>query len=140
MKTAKAYTVKKISPAEIFGSKSLVGAAEVAHLKKKVCIKFSKTDFFSYEGVAFYAIHFEDITVLRHIKDLSDFSMKSKCTWKFGFVNKTTGEISLLFGGHSVADKNSVRELFKIAADVVKYKFQDDKLITFSMQNKSQHI
>lgn len=135
MKTAKAYTVKEISAAEIFGIDSFVSAAEIEHLKKKAKVKFSKIDFFSSEGITFYAIHMEDITVLRHIKDLSPFTIKSKSTWKFGFVDKSTGKINLLFGGHTVANKNSCRDLFKIALDVVKYRYQDnDKLITFSIQ------
>jgi ethanolamine utilization microcompartment shell protein EutS len=135
MKTVKAYTIKEVSARELFDSKSRsLTSAEIDALKRKILDCENKVHFFTREGITFYVSYTNDITILSGITDMIKKTRKS--SWKFGFVNRITGKIVLLFGGHVVADENSVKDVFKITSEVVKLRFNDPELIPFSIKNK----
>ena len=63
--------------------------------------------------------------------------MSGSDLWKFGFVNKKTGEITLLFGGYFIANnRKEAFKYFEIAKVVATKKYADkEELVTFAMKD-----
>ncbi len=139
MKTVKAYETKLVTARELFsmtyGTHELYSDSEIESMKKKVVerlkLKMASIEFYENEGIIFYSHTFieeegpnkgDSITTINHLKDYSVLSGGE--LWKFGFINKKTGEITLLFGGNCVAKgRNEAFKYFEIAKVVTENKF-----------------
>lgn len=138
MKTVKATETKSISARELFsltyGTRELYTQEKISSLKKKVKLKTANAEFFESDGVVFFASLIEGsgdnkghhLTMINFINDFS-YSMSSKKElWRFGFVNRKTGEITLLFGGQCVANgRNEAFHFYEIAKVVTNKKFEN---------------
>jgi hypothetical protein len=148
MKTVKAYDTKTISPRELFSltysTKELFTFEKIEEMKCKIIESLNpkgeiEIEFFENEGVVFYCSSFkENGKKLTTINDLKDYSIISGGElWKFGFVNRKTGNITLLFGGHFIArNRQEAFKYFEIAEVVTSNKFEDSKdLIAFAIKD-----
>lgn len=147
MKTVKSYSIKEVTGKELFKTniptRDLYSASQLENIKSKITTDANKigdkVDFLEDDGIIFYAYNDlkEDFTVLRHLRRMPKlFENDQHARWCFGFVNRETGKISLLFGGHSVADEASAHDVFNIARQVVQKRFPSlaKHLITFSIK------
>lgn len=135
-RTVKPQETKLITARELFSmsyaTSELYTKEKIASMKKKaiekMVLKKTSYEFFENEGVIFFS-HDEknkedEITVLDYLKDYSLTSHGD--LWRFGFVNRKTGQITLLFGGNCVAKgKTEAFRYFKIAKIVTTNKFEN---------------
>ena len=145
MKTVKAAQTKSISAKELFsmtyGTYEMYKQERISVMKQKVKERMEDAEFYENDGVIFYTATIKGeekkdntLTIIDIIKDFT-YTMKAKKElWKFGFVNKKTGEITLLFDGEGVATcQNEAFKFYEIAKVVTNVKFQNKSdLITFA--------
>ena len=142
MRTIKPYKTIEVTPKELFGNVTELSSKEVKVLKDSLRKEAHKDNcsisFLKSDGITLYVYDLrmkeDNIKVLNSITNKIH---KNSNSWKFGFMHKTSGKILLLFGGYTVADKESAIDVFKIACSIVKERFQPketEELITFSIQ------
>lgn len=148
-KTVKAHEIKNITAKELFsmtyGTRELYSDQQIETLKTKITnrikMKMASVEFYENDGVVYYAHTFvepegpnkgDEITTINYIKDYSVMSAGE--LWKFGFLNKKTGEITLLFGGNCVAKgRSEAFKFFEIAKIVTTHKFKNSSdLVPFA--------
>jgi hypothetical protein len=142
-KTVKASEEKMITARELFsmtyGTRELYTDEKIDAMKKRILEKFAKkreklsvVEFYENDGVIFYASANAEkggeFTSIDYIKDYTAESTGE--LWRFGFFNKKTGKITLLFGGHSIAKGKS---------EVFKY-FEITKVVTTSKYKNAQDL
>ncbi len=149
IKTVKPFESKSITAKELFGlsyiTSEMYNDEEISRMKKRV-LNIQKPHqtvitFFEDDGVIFYISTFVEEDgknkgkSLTTINCLKDYSISNDDTfWKFGFVNKLDGSITLLFGGYLVAkNRSEAFHYFEIAKAATKMKFKKSKnLIPFA--------
>lgn len=147
MKTVKAYSIKEVSGRELFktnvATRDLYSSSQLENVKSKITKDAHKigdsVEFLEDDGIIFYTYNSskDDFTVIDHLRRMPKFINENKdARWCFGFVNRLNGKISLLFGGHTVADEASAHDLFTIARELVRKRFPSlsSHLITFSIK------
>jgi len=143
--TIKAHETKMITARELFSmsyaTRELYTDEKIALMKKDAISKQkakSSIEFFENEGIIFYVYTFlEHGKQLATINNLTDFTVEEGKLWKFGFVNKKTGQIILLFGGNFIARglKEAI-SYYEIAKTVTSHKFENSEdLIPFAHQD-----
>jgi len=142
-KTIKAQEEKLITARELFSmsfsTKELYSDHKIDEMKRKSIekakLKKHSLEFFENEGVIFYAetsvTKGKTFTIINYMKDYTLSTAGS--LWKFGFVNKKTGQITLLFGGQCVAREQEAVKFFEIAKKIASVKYSNSKdLLTFA--------
>lgn len=148
-KTVKAHETKQTTARELFsmtyGTRELYTSEVIESMKKKIRerieSKKANVEFFEDDGVIFYSSTFTEesgpnkgdkLTTITNLKDYS--VMSGGELWKFGYINKKTGQITLLFGGHCVAKgRREAFKYFEIAKIVTSNKFENPAdLIAFA--------
>jgi hypothetical protein len=131
METVKAHETKLITARELFSmsysTRELFTENRIASMKKKVIdkmkLKMVSIEFFENEGIIFYSEKEKEMTT---IDSLKDYTISSGDLWKFGFINRKTGQITLLFGGNCVAKgRNEAIKYFEITKVVTTNKFEN---------------
>ena len=149
-KTVKAHESKLITARELFslsyGTRELYDEKTIENIKQRILDRSKmrvggSVEFFENDGVIFYSSTFTEeggpcngmeMTVINYLKDYSILAGGE--LWKFGFINKKTGEIYLLFGGHYIAKgRKDAFHYFEIAKTVTANKFKNSAdLIAFA--------
>lgn len=148
-KTVKAHETKLITARELFSmsyaTRELYTPDNIESMKKKVIeklkLRMTSVTFFENEGIIFYSSTFkeengpnkgEKLTTINYLKDYSVMSAGE--LWKFGYINKKTGQITLLFGGNCVAKgRQEAFKYFEIAKVVTTTRFENSAdLIPFA--------
>jgi len=146
--TVRATETKLVSAKDLFslsfGTNEMYTPQKIANIKRKF-VDLSKSrlatiNFFENDDVQFFvskeketegSLKGKEFAIIDYIKDynltpLTEF-------WKFGFVDKKTHQITLLFGGHSIAkDKIQAIKYYEIAKAVAK---KSPDLIPFAFKD-----
>ena len=142
MRTIKPYKAIETTPKELFENVVELSSKEIKILKDKLT-KEARNEkcsisFVESDGITLYVYDLSmDDDNIKVLNTITSKVKKSSNSWKFGFMNNTSGKILLLFGGHTVADRESAIDVFKIACSIVKERFQPkvtEELIPFSIQ------
>lgn len=141
-KSVKAHETKLTTARELFSmsyaTRELFTEEKIASMKRNVIermeLKKINIEFFENEGIVFYSEKAKDLTTIDYLKD---YSIQGGELWKFGFINRKTGQITLLFGGHCVAKgRNEAVKYFEIAKVVTTNKFEHaEDLIPFAQKD-----
>lgn len=139
MKTVKAHETKLITARELFsmsyGTRELFTDKKIESMKKSIIekrkLKMVSVEFFENEGIIFYSAEDKDLTTIDYLKD---YTITNGELWRFGFINRKTGQITLLFGGNFVAKgRNEAVKYFEIAKVVTNNKMDNSlDLIPFA--------
>jgi hypothetical protein len=130
METVKAHETKLVTARELFSmsyaTRELFTDKKIESMKKSIIekkkLEMVSVEFFENEGIIFYSESKEkDLTTIEYLKD---YTITNGELWRFGFVNRKTGQITLLFGGHCVAKghKEAIK-YFEIAKVVTNNRF-----------------
>jgi hypothetical protein len=141
-KSVKAHETKLVTARELFSmsyaTRELFTENKIATMKKnlieKMKLKHVNIEFFENEGIVFYSEKAQDLTTIDYLKD---YTINSGELWKFGFINRKTGQITLLFGGNCVAKgHNEAIRYFQIAKVVTTNRFEHaEDLIPFAQKD-----
>jgi predicted Holliday junction resolvase-like endonuclease len=142
--TTKAFETKMITARELFSmsyaTRELYSDEKIASMKKEAIEKaHANIEFFENEGIIFYIHKFKERgKELATINTLTDFtSLSGGELWKLGFVNRKTGQIILLFGGHFIArGRKEAFKYYEIAKLVTANKFENPAdLVPFAQKD-----
>jgi hypothetical protein len=139
MKTIPANKTLRITARELFsmtyGTREQYSSKKIDVIKMKIP-HTKKLEYFESDGVIFYTTLDLDRKITR-INNLKDYTLhSSEELWKFGFVDRETHEITLLFGGHSVGRDTQALEYFEITKAVVRARFPNYKnLVPFAFKD-----
>jgi len=148
MRTVKPYTTKASNAAELFGTKTCGYSSKAIKVLQNRIIKLAKesghrVEFFTADDITLLTYYKNEITILMDIPAPTMLFSNTivdnteNTSWRFGFMNRLTGKIDLLFGGCSVADADSAVDIFKITCELVRLRFQptvNEELIPFSIK------
>lgn len=146
--TVRANETKLVSAKDLFslsfGTCEMYTPQKIESIKRKFTdlskTKLATINFFENDDVHFFVsksketeglMKGKEFAIIDYIKDynlspLTEF-------WKFGFVDKKTHQITLLFGGHSIAkDKKQAVKYYEIAKAVAK---KSPNLIPFAFKD-----
>ena len=143
--TVKSSAIQKITPKELFSvsfvTRELYDDEKIEIIKQKILESKKDVMFFERDKIIFYSFSSKELNgpnrgkVLIFLDYLKDYSLKPETNfWRFGVVDKETGEISMLFDGKSVAKQKNLFDFFKIAKTIVATKFKNKKVITFTIK------
>lgn len=138
-KTTKAQETKMITARELFSmsyaTRELYSDEKIEEMKKEAISQNPVVEFFENEGIIYYIMTFvEQGKSLATINNLIDFTSEHGKFWKFGFINKKTGNIIMLFNDNFIANgRNEAFSYFEIAKIVTANKFENSAdLIPFA--------
>jgi len=144
-KTVKPFETKEITAKDFFSltysTRELFTDEKIDSMKKRIesLMNNSNVEFFENSGVVFYCNSFvENGMKFTVINDLKDYTLSSEGNlWKFGFVNRKNGHITLLFGGNFVANgRKEAFKYFQIAKIVTTNKFANSEdLVAFAFKD-----
>ena len=143
--TVKASAIQKITPKELFSvsfvTRDMYDDAKIEIIKQKILESKKDVNFFEKDKIIFYSFSSKELNgpnrgkVLIFLDYLKDYNLKPETNfWRFGFIDKQTGEISMLFDGKSVAKQKNIFDFFKITKTIVAAKFKNKEVITFTIK------